>query len=94
MEITLPQQGCNVYYGTYIDNYYNNTRTRYYINDGMLVASNSQSYNYNAIPTGAVCIDSLTHHSEYGVYFQFISLAVFALAFYLIYRVIIKRLLP
>lgn len=94
MEINLPQQGCNIFYGTYIDNYNNNVRTRYYINDGELVANNRQSYTYNTIPTGAVCIDNLTYRSELPIYFEIFSIALFALAFFLIYKTIIKRLLP
>lgn len=94
MEIDLPNTGCNVFYGTYIDNYTNNTRTRYYINDGELIANNSQYYNYNPTPTGAVCIDTLTYHSELPIYFELASIAIVALAFWLIYRVIVKRLLP
>lgn len=94
MEIELPTQGCNVFYGTYIDNFNGYTRTRYYINDGELVASNSQSYNYNPTPSGAICIDSLTYRSDVPIYFEALSILIVALAFWLIYRVIIKRLLP
>lgn len=93
MEITLPQ-GCNVYYGTYIDNYNGYTRTRYYINEGELVANNSQSYNYNPTPSGAVCTDTISYHTEYSVYFECISIIVVLFAFWLLYKTIIKRLLP
>lgn len=93
MEIELPH-GCNVFYGSYIDNYYNNTRTRYYINDGELVANNSSTYNYNPTPSGAVCIDSITYHTEYSVYFECLSIGLCILAFFLIYKIIIRRLLP
>lgn len=93
MEIKLPQ-GCNVFYGTYIDNYRNNIRTRYYINDGELITNSQQNYSYDPRPNGYVCIDKLTYHSEFNVFFEVLSLIIVLLAFFLIYKTIIKRLLP
>lgn len=93
MEITLPD-GCNIFYGSYVDNYNGNTRTRYYLNDGELVQNSRQSYTYDPRPSGYSCISSITYHSEYGIYFQFISFILCALCAVLIYRTIIKRLLP
>lgn len=94
MEIELPQNGCNIFYGSYIDNYNNNVRTRYYINNGELVENNRQSYNYNPTPSGAVCIDSLSYGSDTSIYFEFISAIIVVFAVYLIYKVILRRLLP
>ena len=94
MEIKLPQNGCNVFYGSYVDNYNNNTRTRYYVFDGELIKNNEQTYNYNPVPSGANCISSLTYGSELSIYFEFISIVIIGFAFWLLYRTIIKRLLP
>lgn len=95
MEIELPTTGCNVFNGTYIDNYYNNTRTRYYFNDGQLIESSRQ--NYNIIPNGVTCLNSTQHifyKPELEIYFGVLSLAICLLAFSLIYKIMIKRLLP
>lgn len=58
----VPQQGCNVFNGTYFDNYTNGVRTRYYIYDGQAIASSTQ--NYQAIPQNSLCADLSTLHYE------------------------------
>lgn len=89
MEITLPE-GCNLYYGTYIDNYVNNTRSRYYFNNYELVLTNRS--NYHDLPSGAVCFEgTLYYKPEVSVYFQAISLAIVGVALALIFNLIIKR---
>lgn len=94
MEIALPSSGCNIYYGTYIDNYLNNTRIRYYINEGQLIESTRSTYS--SIPSGYHCLTQgdLVYKPELQIYFGVFSLAIFCLALSLIYKVIIKRLLP
>lgn len=49
----VPTEGCNVYYGSYFDNYFNGVRTRYYLYDGTAVASTTSTYN--TLPNGSVC---------------------------------------
>lgn len=97
MEIDLPANGCNVFYGTYIDNYYNNTRTRYYLHEGSLIKNTETSYSYSGIPSGAHCLtsdDTLSYRPQDTVYFQFLSLAMCVFVFVILYKIIIKRLLP
>ena len=92
MEIDLPS-GCNVFYGTYFDNYRNNNRYRYYFdNNGSYIlnqtTTNVTNYNnYN-------CITKVPYHTADTIYFELISIAVVISAFILLYKVIIKRLLP
>lgn len=95
MEIVLPSTGCNVFYGTYIDNYYNNVRRRYYIHEGKLVLNNMTSYA--STPSGAYCLtssDKLLYRPQDSIYFPALSLAMCVLAFVILYKFIIKRLLP
>lgn len=97
MEIELPSTGCNIFYGSYIDNYNNYTRTRYYIHEGRLILNNSQTYNYNATPSGAHCLtssDVLLYRPQDTIYFPALSLAMCVFAFWLIYKIIFRRLLP
>lgn len=98
MEIDLPS-GCNIYYGTYIDNYTNNgrTRTRYYLDEGKLVQSTGSSSQYDQRPTNDYhCLTDgeLVYKPEVQVYFPFLASLVFIFGAYLVYKIIIKRLLP
>lgn len=90
-EIQLPEQGCSVYYGTYIDNYYNSTRTRYYLNDGQLVRSTTSSYT--RLPDGAVCLSQgdLTYKPELEIYFNVISITALIFLFWFSVRFILHR---
>lgn len=75
MEIELPDQGCNVYYGTYIDNYNGNVRTRFYLNENQLIPSSTSSYT--RLPDGVQCLDSSTsivYKPESHVYFEFMAI--------------------
>lgn len=76
MEIDLPKLGCSIYYGNYVDNYYNSVRTRYYLNENKLVKSTTS--NYTRLPDGAVCLSSgdLFYKPETEVYFNVISLFI------------------
>lgn len=92
MEIELPKSGCNVFYGNYIDNYDNTIRTRYYIHNGELIPN---EIDENAsMPTGLICADTLSYRPELSIYFEGISILILLFVAFLIYRVIIKRLLP
>lgn len=97
MEIELPSSGCNIYYGTYLDNYLNNTRTRYYINEGKLIKNNVTTSSYNTTPSGAYCLtsaDKLLYRPQDTIYFPIISLAICSFVFVILYKIIVKRLLP
>lgn len=75
-EIPIPE-GCSVFYGTYIDTYRNNQRTRYYIYGNRLVPSTTSSYT--TIPTGSVCLSQgdLVYKPELEVWFSLASLFIF-----------------
>lgn len=96
MEIKLPSTGCNVYYGTYFDNYNGNVRRRYYFdNNGSYISNSVQRSNYGDYDTsGYTCITEVGYRDDLVILWEFIALIVCLLAFALIYKVIIKRLLP
>lgn len=77
--IEIPDGGCSVYYGSYLDHYVNGTRTRYYLNEDHLVSSTTSTYS--RLPDGAVCLTQgeLRYNPESEVYFSVISIAVFIL---------------
>lgn len=87
--IKLPEQGCNVFYGSYVDNYYNNVRTRYYILDSQLLASSTSSFS--SMPSGVVCMDEavLTYKPELEVYFTFMAIVAAFFLFFMAYRLIV-----
>lgn len=97
MEINLPTTGCNVYYGTYFDNYNRNVRRRYYFDDnGSYIQSNTQ-YNYNGQDydiSSYTCIQQVPFRNDLVIVWEFMAFIITACAFGLIYKVIIKRLLP
>ena len=90
-EIKLPDTGCNVYYGTYLDNYYNSVRTRFYINDTKLIKSSTSSYT--RLPDGVVCLNQgdLIYKPELEVYFQLASVVFFPLIIYLAYKLVLHK---
>lgn len=96
MEIKLPTQGCNVYYGTYFDNYNGNVRRRYYFdNNGSYIQNSTQTTNYGNYDTsGYTCITDIGYRDDLVIFWEFIAFIVCLIAFSLIYKVIIKRLLP
>lgn len=86
----LPAQGCNVFYGTYIDNYNGNTRSRYYLNDGHLVLSSTS--NANSTPNGVHCLtsdDMIIYKPEIEVYFNIIAILAAFVIFSAAYKLII-----
>lgn len=74
MNVELPNQGCNIMQSVgYIDNYRNNVRTRYYIDNNRLVQVSTNSYTTQ--PTGYSCLTTgaITYKPEISVYFQVIA---------------------
>lgn len=62
--LRVAPDGCNVYYGTYIDNYNNGIRSRYYYDSyGQLVLANRQTGNR---PSGAVCTSNTDELMSYN----------------------------
>lgn len=94
MDIQLPSGGCSIYYGSYIDHYQNNTRRRYYINNEKLILNSSSTYT--SMPSGYSCVSQgdLKYKPENQIWFSALSLALVLLAMSLVYKIIIKRLLP
>lgn len=91
MEVKLPS-GCNVYYGTYIDNYNGSIRRRYYFNgNGELVLSSTSS-NSSAPSTANCYSGTLYYKPELEVTFKFFSFTMIAFAGMVIYQLILKRL--
>lgn len=83
MNVELPSTGCNISQSAgYIDNYYNNTRTRYVVDNNRLVRVYQTTYTSQ--PTGYTCLRTgdLTYNPEISVYFQIIAcIAVVAIFF-------------
>lgn len=64
---SLPD-GCNIYYGTYIDNYNGSTRKRYYFDDyGQLILNNQTTSTSR--PAGSVCMTEMpmSHNKDMGI---------------------------
>lgn len=86
----LPE-GCNVYYGNYIDNYNGNTRTRYYLDSyGQLIKS-QRVVNVNR-PTGLVCMTEMpmSHNMDMGI---IMAEACAAIAIWLAVKFVVGRLI-
>lgn len=87
---TIPS-GCNVFYGTYIDNYNGTTRRRYYFDAyGDLVLT--QTTNNATRPTGTECATlSLDHPAKDMV--GIVGAAAAAVALWLAVRFVVGRLI-
>lgn len=87
---TLPN-GCNVFYGTYIDNYNGTRRTRYYFDSyGQLIPSTITTNNNR--PTGSQCMTELpmSHNMDMGIV---VAEAAAAIAIYLAVKFVVGRLI-
>lgn len=87
---TLPK-GCNVFYGTYIDNYNGNTRTRYYFDSyGQLIPSVITTRSDR--PTGSQCMTEMpmSHNMDMGI---IAAEAAAAIAIYLAVKFVVGRLI-
>lgn len=93
MEITgLPTTGCNVFNGTYVDNYNGNVRTRYYIYDGTAVAS-TRTTNTSQ-PTGSICMTEIPEYKPELQLYTGVGMAFVAfLIVYICCQIIIGRLI-
>lgn len=98
MDVELPTTGCNIL--TSSTSFYNyssdrHTRQRYYIYDGVAHLESSTYSQYGYDYTGT-CLDTgdLVYRPEIQVYFPFLAALMVLFALFLIYKVIIKRLLP
>lgn len=86
----LPEQGCNVFYGNYVDNYTSNFRTRYYIYDGQAIESSTSTYatppaNVNCINSADLIYDPLLQSQIIiGIVVMVIAVMLFA------YKVVIE----
>lgn len=90
MEVELPN-GCNLYYGNYIDNYNGSTRRRYYLNEGKLVLTTTS--NNSRQPDNTTCISSpLYYATEYQAIYQFEAFCLVAFAGIIIWNLLIKKL--
>jgi len=98
MYVDLPDTGCNIINSS--TSFYNystdaRTRTTYYIYEGVAhagaVATNNMGYTYS----GTCLVDGdLVFKPESEVYFPFLSFCAVCFILVIIYKVIIKRLLP
>lgn len=90
-EIPLPETGCNVYHGSYVDNYFNGKRTRFYLNDTQLVQSSKS--DYSRVPDGVTCINTgdLIYKPELEVYFNLASFVLFPLLILFAIRLILFK---
>lgn len=98
MDVELPSTGCNIINSaTSFYNYTNNDRTRslYYIYDGKALLANTQTSNTGYNYTGS-CLSTgdITYKPELKVWFPLVSVYIFLTVFILIYKVMLKRLLP
>lgn len=98
MNVELPTTGCNII--TSSTSFYNyspdrRTRQRYYIYDGVahMESSTYSQYGYDYSGT-CLTTGDLVYRPEIQVYFPFLASLIVIFALFLIYKVIIKRLLP
>ena len=62
--LRVAPDGCNVFYGTYIDNYKNGIRSRYYYDSyGQLILTSRQTGNR---PSQTVCIENTNELRSYN----------------------------
>lgn len=90
MEVVLPD-GCNVFYGSYLDNYSAGYRTRYYYTDGQLIPSTRQAYT--TYPQGYQCMDSLFYNPALRLDMVMWAMLLCVLIGCLLYR-LFRKLLP
>lgn len=90
MEVELPD-GCNIFYGNYIDNYRGSTRRRYYLNEGKLYLNTTT--NNSSQPSNTTCMSQpLYYGTEYQAIYQFFAFCLIAFAGTVIWHLMIKKL--
>lgn len=83
--------GCNVFYGTYIDNYNGNTRRRYYFDSyGRLILTHTTSRVDK--PSGVSCLTEMpmSHNMDMGIV---VAEAAAAIAIWLAVKFVVGRLI-
>lgn len=91
MEIKLPD-GCNLYYGSYFDNYNNGLRQRFYFDDGGNFIP-VQRQTYTSIPHNSVCYDGIVlFKPELEIEFKFFSVCLILFVFMVLYQLLFKKL--
>lgn len=91
----IPTNGClYLNSSTTFTHYLNGTATSYVIMNDKAIKTRTSSYS--TMPTGYQCVEaqSLTYKPELEVYFPIISFCIILLLTSLIYKMIIKRLMP
>lgn len=98
MDVELPTTGCNIL--TSANSFYNyssdrRTRQTYYIYEGVahLQSSATSQYGYDYSGTCLVTGD-LVFRPEVRVYFPILAFGIVVLLTFVVYHIIIKRLLP
>lgn len=98
MEVALPNTGCNILRSD--SSFYNyspdsRTRSTFYIYDGV-AHKESESYSQYGYSYTGTCLNTgdLIYKPELQIYYQFISFILVGFAFWLIWRLCIRRLLP
>ncbi len=98
MDVDLPDTGCNILISS--TSFYNyssdlRTRDRYYIYDGVAHKESSTYSQYGYTYSGDCLSDgSLVYRPELQVYFPILQFILICSVLLLVYRVIIKRLMP
>lgn len=98
MDVVLPETGCNIINSsTSFYNYSSDGRTRasYVIYDGkaFLQSTNTSQYGYSYSGDCLVTGD-LVYKPEIDVYFPIVAFCIICFITYVIYNIIIKRLMP
>lgn len=98
MNVELPDSGCNILSSsTSFYNYSSDGRTRsqYIIYDGHAKKISETTNQYGYTYTGT-CLETgdLVYKPELQIYFPFIASIICVFSIFLVYRVVIKRLLP
>lgn len=98
MDVQLPSTGCNILLSS--TSFYNyspdrRTRRRYYIFEDTAHLE-SESYSQYGYDYTGTCLHTgdLKYRPELQIYFPFLAALILLFGLFVVYRVIIKRLLP
>lgn len=98
MNVELPTSGCNIlvsstsFYNYSSDGFYRDT---YYIYDGVAHKQSSVYNQYGYSPSGTCLVTGdLVYRPELQVYFPFLQFVFITFILVLLYKIIIKRLMP
>lgn len=98
MDVELPSSGCNIINSsTSFYNYHSDDHTRdtYIIFDGQAILQTTSTSQYGYTYTGT-CLNTgdLVYKPELQVYFPLLSMVLFGFTLWLVWRTIIRSLLP